>query len=364
MFVGAILLFIFMIIMFINPHFASQGALFVWVAVLYCLLNTAYTLVNIPYGALTPELTSDFHEQTSLNSFRMSSAVVGTLLGALLVFPLTGLFKNPDIAWPFMGGVMGLVMMSVAFVTVFTIRENPNRKPVVHTAIIKSYFQVLRQKVFLQALFPWALHITGVTIIQAGIVYYFTYIYHNKGAFQIALGILLVSALIFIPVWVQISKRIGKKLSYNFGMGIFAVMVLVFFAFGQRFGVGFAYILMAIGGIGFATQYVMPYSIIPDVVENDYAENGQRREGIFYGLWTFTSKVGAALAIAATGWILSAFGYVPDVTQSATSILGIRLIVGPIPAILFTGGIVILSFYPINQKYYEKIAEKVRQRDA
>ncbi|HUX21965.1 MAG TPA: MFS transporter, partial [Spirochaetia bacterium] len=70
MFVGAILLFLFMIVMFINPHLASQGALFVWVAIMYCLLNTAYTLVNIPYGALTPELTDDFNERTSLNGYR------------------------------------------------------------------------------------------------------------------------------------------------------------------------------------------------------------------------------------------------------------------------------------------------------
>ena len=218
-------------------------------------------------------------------------------------------------------------------------------------------------RVFLQALFPWALHITGVTVIQAAIVYYFRYIYHNEGAFQIALGILLVSALVFIPVWVKISQRIGKKLSYNIGMGIFAVVVVIFFAMGHLFGVGFAYGIMAIAGIGFATQYVMPYSIVPDVVENDYAENGTKREGIYYGLWTFTSKVGQAFAIALTGWLLSAFGYVPHASQSATSILGIRLLVGPVPALFFVIGIIILSFYPINQKFYEGIVAKVKARE-
>lgn len=364
MFVGAILLFVFMIIMFINPHFGSQIALFVWVAVMFCLLNTAYTLVNIPYGALTPELTDDYHERTNLNGYRMSSAVVGTLIGALLVFPLVKLFGGPDIGWPFMGGVMGLVMMVVALITVFTIRENPDRKPEPRTNIIKGYFQVIKQKTFLQALFPWALHITGVTIIQAAIVYYFQYIYHNKSAFQLALGILLVSALVFIPVWVRISKWIGKKLSYNIGMGLFAAVVIVFFAFGHHFGVGFAYIVMGIAGIGFATQYVMPFAIIPDVVENDYAENGTRREGVYYGLWTFMSKLGQAFALALNGWLLTAFGYAPDVAQSPTSILGIRLLVGPIPALFFIIGIIVLSFYPINRKYYEQIVAKVKARDA
>ena len=364
MFVGAIFLFIFMILMFMNPHLPSQWALFTWVAIMYCLLNTAYTLVNIPYGALTPELTDDFNERTSLNGYRMSSAVVGTLLGALLVFPIVHLFGSPDLGWPAMGGIMGAVMMIVAFITIFSVKENPSPAAKTGPGILKSYVQVLRQKVFLQALFPWALHITGVTVIQAAIVYYFRYIYHNEGAFQIALGILLVSALVFIPVWVKISQRIGKKLSYNIGMGIFAVVVIIFFAVGHLFGVGFAYVIMAIAGIGFATQYVMPFAIVPDVVENDYAENGTKREGIYYGLWTFTSKVGQAFAIALTGWILTAFGYVPHAAQSATSILGIRLLVGPVPALFFVIGIVILSFYPINQKYYEGIVAKVKARES
>jgi GPH family glycoside/pentoside/hexuronide:cation symporter len=364
MFVGAVLLFLFMIVMFINPHIASQAGLFVWVAVMYCLLNTAYTLVNIPYGALTPELTDDFNERTSLNGYRMSSAVVGTLLGAALVLPLTKLFVNPDVGWPFMAGVMGAVMMIAAFITVFSIKEKAGRKIETGPGILKSYFQVVKQKVFLQALFPWALHITGVTVIQGALLYYFRYVYRDEGAFQIALLLLLVSSLLFIPIWVQVSKRIGKKLSYNLGMGLFAVVVLIFFAAGHLFGVVFAYIIMAIAGVGFATQYVMPFAIIPDVVENDYAENGTKREGIYYGLWTFTSKVGQAFALALNGWLLSAFGYVPNAPQSPTAILGIRLLIGPVPAFFFVCGIIILSFYPINQKYYEGIVAKVRERNS
>lgn len=362
MFVGAITLFIFMILMFVNPHLGTQGALFVWVAVMYCLLNTAYTLVNIPYGALTPELTEDFNERTALNGYRMSSAVVGTLLGAALVLPLTGLFKNPDIGWPFMGAVMGGIMMAVTFITIFAVREKPGARATTSAGIIKSYLQILKQKTFLQALFPWAFHITGVTIIQGALLYYFQYIYKDAGAFQIALLLLLVSSLVFIPVWVKVSKSIGKKLSYNIGMAFVAVMVVVLFVFGHHLGTTFAFVVMGLAGIGFATQYVMPYAILPDVVEYDYAESGVRREGQYYGLWTFTSKVGQAFAIALNGWILSAFGYVPNVAQSPQSIMAIRLLVGPVPAVFFVAGVIVLSFYPINAAFYEKIVQKIRSR--
>ena len=60
----------------------SQGALFVWVLFTFCLVNSAYTVVFVPYAALTPELASDFQERTNLNGYRMAWAIVGTLLGA------------------------------------------------------------------------------------------------------------------------------------------------------------------------------------------------------------------------------------------------------------------------------------------
>lgn len=62
MFIGSFFLFITMVLMFTAPGYESQAQLFIWAAVMYCLLCTAYTLVNIPYGALTPELTTDYNE--------------------------------------------------------------------------------------------------------------------------------------------------------------------------------------------------------------------------------------------------------------------------------------------------------------
>ena len=122
---------------------------------------------------------------------------------------------------------------------------------------------------------------------------------------------------------------------------------------------------MAIAGVGFSTNYVMPYAIIPDAVELDYAEHGVRREGVFYGLWNFVNQLGVAFALALNGWVLGWFGYVPNVAQGALSKLGIRLLVGPIAAFFVVVGIVVLSFYPITRKYYdERIMPKVREQDA
>lgn len=366
---GAVLTFIFLSLMFTNMGITQQGRLFWWVVLMYCMLNTAYTLISIPYGALKPELTSDFNERTVLNGYRMSFAVVGTLIGAAAVMPLVGIFGGGDRGWSATGMVVGGIVAAATLTTVLSVREtigHPVKKAV---NVLRSYIEVLKMKEFLTALIPWSLHITGVNVIQASLLYYFQYIYRAPGLFSFALLFLLVGSLVFIPIWVRISAHIGKKKSYNIGMLIFAGAVLTFFFTGHLLPVTFAYVIMAVAGIGFSTQYVMPFSIIPDVVEFDFAENGRRREGVFYGMWTFMSKMGQAFAIALSGWVLSITGYqeataaVPEPVQSASAILGIRLLAGPIPAAFFIAGVIVLSFYPITRDVYEQIMERIKQRE-
>ena len=369
-FLGAILLFVFMVVMFTDPGFSNGIVLFLYLTVMYCILNTAYTLVNIPYGALTPELTEDFNERTVLNGYRMSFAVVGTFIGGSLVLPITNLVSDRVLGWSLMGGVMGLIMMTSALITFATVRETKQHQVLGTANPIRSYLDVLKMKTFLTALIPWTLHITGVNVIQAGLIYYFRGIYRDEAAFQIALPILLGTTILFIPVWVKLSERLGKKLSYNIGMGIVGVAALAFFLFGHRFDVTFAYAVMFVAGTGLSTNYVMPFAIVPDVVEYDYAENGVRREGVFYGMWTFVSKIGQAVAIGLTSLILWIFGHqaateaVPNPVQSELAQLGIRLINGPIPALFFLAGIIVLSYYPITKSRYEEILQRARQRDA
>ncbi len=367
---GAILLLLAMIFLFAPYESSSQRSLFWFAALTYVAANTAYTLVNIPYGALTPELTDDYYERTVLNGYRMSFAVVGTFVGVAVVIPLVQLFGGGRIAWMGMGAVTGGVMAATQLTVVLSIREQS--KPIQHSEqnVFRSYLDVLTMKTFLTALLPWTFHMTGVNVLQTSLLYYFQYIYRDEGAFQVALPILLGAAILAIPIWVRISKRIGKKWSYNIGMSIFAAGVILFFFLGHRLGVQFSYAMMFVGGLGFATHYVMPFAIVPDVVEFDYAENGTRREGVFYGMWTFSSKIGQAVGVFLSGWMLSLFGYresirgVPAATQSESAMLGIRLLTGPVPATFFILGVVVLSYFPISNAVYQQIMEKVHRREA
>ncbi|NCB03356.1 MAG: MFS transporter, partial [Spirochaetia bacterium] len=313
MFVGSIISFFAMGLMFTRPTMSNQMTLFIYLTFLYCLLNTAYTLVNIPYAALLPELTEDYNERTILTGYRMSFAVLGTFVGAGAVLPLIGLFGTQEQGWTFVGYFMGAVMLITSLITIWAIKEPQRIAVQQQKGFFETYKEALFNKVFLLALIPWSLFIMGTSMVQGALVYFFTNIFGNEGLFQIALILLLTFSLAFIPIWVKISNKIGKKKCYMIGMGIMGVGVLTFSLLGESLGSVFAVAIMAISGIGLSTHYVMPHAILPDVVEYDaHHHGGIRREGVYSSLWTFMSKIGQALALAINGWVLALFAYNPN----------------------------------------------------
>jgi len=144
-----------------------------------------------------------------------------------------------------------------------------------------------------------------------------------------------------------------KKKSYMIGMSIMSVGVMAFSLLGPILGPTFGVILMAFCGIGLSTHYVMPHAILPDIVEWDAHTKGKgRREGVYSSLWTFTSKLGQALALALNGWILALVGY-NSTAITSLSRTGIILLCGPLPLLWYLVGLSVIKHYPIDRAFYE-----------
>ena len=84
---------------------------------------------------------------------------------------------------------------------------------------------------------------------------------------------LLLTSMACIPLWVALSKRIGKKASYMAGMSLLALAMLIIFFLGQN-QILFVYILAVIAGLGLSTFYVLPWSMIPDTIEYNELQCG------------------------------------------------------------------------------------------
>jgi GPH family glycoside/pentoside/hexuronide:cation symporter len=353
-----------------------------WAVLGLCLLYTASTVCNVPYQSLTPELTKDYNEQTSLNGYRFSCAVIGTILGAAAVQPIADAFGGGKHGFSMMGLILGAVMAFVTLITFLGTKERKHTKEDYPTkGFFETYKAVFMNKAYVILFVTYALHLCALTFLQTILTYYTTYLYPEALILQVrelpilggmvagsdvagirslfttmAMLMMLVFAMFFIPVSVVLSQKlISKKLSYQISFFIIGTAGLMLSIFGHLIGPGFLLLLFVYAGIGIGFSYVAPFAMVPQAIEFDAIKTGERKEGSYYGMWTFISKVGQALAVFFTGIILDAGGYVANAVQVPSALTAIRWVIGPIPCVIFFGAIVLIHFYPITEKSYEEM---------
>ncbi|NET53159.1 MAG: MFS transporter, partial [Merismopedia sp. SIO2A8] len=175
------------------------------------------------------------------------------------------------------------------------------------------------------------------------------------------------TALSMLFVWSNISQRIGKRAVYFMGIGAWVIAQIGLFSL-QPGQISLMYGLGVMAGLGVSTAYLVPWSMLPDVIELDELKTGQRREGIFYAFMVMMQKIGLAVGIFLVGQALDKAGYIEGVTgdllpaQPDSALLVIRLAIGPIPTVLLIGGLILAYFYPISKDVHAQILETLQKR--
>jgi GPH family glycoside/pentoside/hexuronide:cation symporter len=364
---GAAPMLLSMIFVFTAPQYLPSSLRIAWAIAALVFLNTASTVINVPYGSLTPELTSDYNEQSSLNGYRFGCAVFGTIAGAGAVEPLVQIFARPGAPDPLldqrgfamMGLILGSIMMIVTLLTFLGTKEKQYKKEDLPTdTFFATYKAVFNNKPFVTLLLTYALHMTGISFLTTILAYYTNNVLNRGDITTIALVLLLVTAMIFIPISVLVSKKIGKMRTYQICFVILSSACGIIYALGHRLPIEFFFGLMVYAGIGVGFSYVAPFAMVPDAIEYEARKTGKRNEGAYYGMWTFISKLGTALAIFVSGQILEFGGYVSQAGEAAVqppSVFdAIRVIIGPIPVVILIAAIVVVQFYPLDRKEYRE----------
>ncbi|MBN2677627.1 MAG: MFS transporter [Anaerolineaceae bacterium] len=362
MFIGAIPLGIAAWIMFSLPKGLTGVAAFFGVLISFWLIDSFHTMTTTPYYALTPELTRDYNERASLTSIRMVFSVFGYILGAAITTMLAGIFQggglNLQQAWSATGAVFGVIAIITTLVTAFSIRERPElagepSKLPAARAILTSF----KNKPFVILMIAFILSSFSFTVLTALVPYFIQYQLNMGDQVSFVLLAMLLTIGIFLIPAKKISDRINKGPAYALGLFIASLAIMTGFFFPHE-ATPLIYVVAVVAGIGFSAQWVFPWSMLPDVVEYDEKMTGERREGIYYGLWAFLSKFTGALGVAVSGWALDLFGYVPNVEQTVHALFGIRLFFAIVPAVVILISLPFLIKYPITrQKHAELVAE-------
>lgn len=361
---GAIPLMVGCFVLWIVPVGLSPTMAFVWIVVTYIIFSTIFDMVYVPYNAMGPELTQDYDERTNLMTISSVGAVLGFVIGSIATRKILASAETPQIGYMIVGGVFGIIAgLSTLFVA-WKIKEPAQFKNnVSKMPLIISIKTALKNKPFVMLVTAFGMVRLAFTLLQASLIYFVKYyLMGSEDSMGSILSILMISILIFLLLWKWVGKRWTKSISYIGGLLIVALCLICSFWL-EKGNMSVFLIVTVFLGLGMASHWVMPFAMLPDIIEHDQLTTGERREGVFYGVYGLIDKIARTLAIVILSGTLELFHYVPVTVQTPETVLGIRLIFGPIPAVLIFLAIIILAYYPINRQSHSETLTSLREKN-
>jgi len=360
---GALPLAVAIALLWFVPAGLSDTWVFVWIAFSFMLFDTMWTLTNVPYYALTAELTDDYDERASLTAFRMVLGVPAYIVGAALTPAIVGLFATKRAGYGAIGIIYGALAALVLLIAAAGLRE---RKRVsesrCQTPPFRTFLGAFRNRPFVRLMGAYLTANSAFALLKTMMAYFLTYQLGMEDQVPVVMLLMLVFVGLSLFPWKMVSDRWNKGPAYALGLTIGGLAVAFTFLLPHE-PTGWVYPIAAVAGIGFSVNWVFPWAMVPDVVEYDRLETGEHRGGMYYGVWGLAVKVSEALGITASGWVLQLFGYVPNVEQSARTLLGIRLFFGPVPALFFALALPLLIWYPITRTSHAEARRRLREKE-
>jgi GPH family glycoside/pentoside/hexuronide:cation symporter len=363
---GAVPLMLAFALMWWRPPIAEPIVLGVYFSLMYVIYELAATFAYIPFISLTPELTADYDERTALMSTRAFFSILGSLIAFTVPLMIVGSFRPENEARIlFMGAVIGFFCIFPLWLVFFGTRERADFMRQPPKGIRESIAALRDNPPFVFNLVIYLFTWVTVAIIQLIMLYYIKHVVRLEARSDLIMATIFIVAMIALPLWEWISRRLNKRLAYIVGIAFLAVVLLALSALSPSIGLPLILVICVLAGIGVSAAHIIPWSMLPDAIEYGELKTGERHEGMYYSLITLVQKIATSIVIPAVLLILDRTGYVPNADiQPESAVNGIRLIAGPIPAVLLGLGILFAIFYPLGRENYTEIARTLEARRA
>ncbi|WP_367341310.1 glycoside-pentoside-hexuronide (GPH):cation symporter [Limosilactobacillus sp.] len=354
---------------FIVPNFGSVGKL-VYAYVTYVGMSLLYTTVNIPYGSLNAAMTRNNSELISMNSMRMFLAQIGGILVTFGIPVFVKLYSGG-----YYSGVKAqrgwfLTMLSyavlAAVILLFTFSQSVEHihMDTTQSANIKvrDLFRQLKLNHPLQILAGFFIVTFGLMSVTGAVgAYYMTYNANDPDLMKWYNLIGLLPIFIVLPLQPKISKKFGTQALMQTSLLVSIIgSVMMFLSPATNIALTFIGHALQNSGILFAETY--EWALVPQTITYGEWKTGRRENGIVNAIVGFFFKFGMALGGIIPGYVLSAFGFAAGQTQTAHSLLGIKILATIVPIILTVLAMIVFYFYRLTNEKVEQLNREIEAR--
>jgi sugar (glycoside-pentoside-hexuronide) transporter len=347
---------------FTTPDLSPSGKL-AYAYVTYILLMMVYSANNLPYSALSGVMTGDVVQRTSLSSYRMVFAMASQLVIQGLALPMVKQFGggNDALGYKITMGIFSALAVVFFLITFATTRERVRPDPAQKSSIGQDFADLVSNGPW-KAMFALTIILFVTLALRGGVMVYFFKYYVGRedmfGPFNvIGTGATIIGVLLSKPV----AERIGKRRLFVIGLLGTVVFTAAFILLPPN---NLPLIIATEALRQFAYGFTIPllWAMMADVADFSEWKNRRRATAVIFSAIIFGLKAGLGIGGAIGGYLLDAYGYVPNAVQSTHALLGIRLAASIYPAIAFLLCAVCLTFYRIDKTLELEMSRELTER--
>ena len=367
--IGTLINAVVLIFLFINPaKFLSGKMVYVYCSAAYILWGMTYTIMDIPYWSMIPALTSSKEEREQVAVIPRIFASTAWLIMGTFGLSIVKKLGNGNVVkgYSSFAVVIAVTFIISAIITCLNVKERVETPKNAEKVSFKQTLNIIRKNDQLLVFIGIVLGMNLIMQISGSMaIYYFTYVVGKESLFsvyQAFAGIAEISGLVLLPI---LTKKIGREDVFKFGSILPIAGFLLLFVAGivapqNALFIGMAGAILKLGsGFLLGSTTIM----LADVVDYGEFKLGTRNESIVFSVQTLLVKGASAVAGWLVGVGLSLVGYVAGEVQSATTILGMRVIMIWIPIVcaivMYT---IYKSKYKINGKFHDDMLVELEKR--
>lgn len=298
----------------------------------YCVWSVAYTLANVPYGALHSSITDEPDKRTNLSTFRSIGAGLAQaplMLLPLVVYDESDNLKGKTMFWIALGcsliGFVGFLLVKFLVTERITVEKKNEKSNYLRT--VKNFFSnvpmvALTIVSFVQVVCFMSMQSVNNIIFQS----YF----HNTKILAAVNIVAYLPMVLVMPFVGKITKKIGKKKFIVLSSAISAVAGVTVFLLPLE-PEAKSSIPIWIAGLMLlyfsnAVFSVIVWAMVVDCIDWQYIKTGNRDEGSTYALYSFFRKLAQGAGSAISALALALCGYVEELgaAQSAETALNVK----------------------------------------
>ncbi|XP_008285841.1 sodium-dependent lysophosphatidylcholine symporter 1-B [Stegastes partitus] len=373
----------------------------IWYLFFYCLFQSLQTCFHVPYSALTMFISSEQKERDSATAYRMTVEVLGTVLGTAIQGQIVGMANAPCLPGPgdiladlsnsssglnesepvislehtraaymIASGVICLVYIICAIVLFCGVREQkescrPRSEPM-------SFFQgiklVMGHGPYAKLVMVFLFTSLAFMLLEGNFALFCSSTLGFRNDFQNILLVIMLSATLAIPFWQWFLTRFGKKTAvYTGTLSVVPFMILVVCL---KSNLIVTYIVSFFAGVGVAAAFLLPWSMLPDVVDDFQVQNPDStgHEALFYSFYVFFTKFASGVSLGISTLSLDFAGYISrGCSQPEEVDVTLKVLVSAAPIALIIIGLCILYFYPIDEERRQgnrKLLQEQRENES